>query len=796
MLTGLSRFWFAQTGGHRPQPPARDGPRRPAAGPGRRTPGAVAELRGRMMIGRLADVLPVECVVRGYLSGLGLEGVPRRRGEVCGIPLPPGCARATASPRRCSRPRGRRPPATHDENIPFARVQAAHRRRARGRASARRRSRSTRAARRVCERAGIILADTKFEFGVLPSGELLLIDEALTPDSSRFWDAAAYEPGRAQASYDKQFVRDWLEAQPWDKTAPGPGAARRRRRRHARPVRRGLRADHRGRLRPLSRGGRHRPMSDPVRAWRFAVNVTPKPGILDPQGRAVERSLPHLGIEGVTGGPRRAGAWSSPWPRTDEAAARAIVERLAGELLSNPLIEAFEVEALGDGRRPLARGSPGDASASASSCSRARTGTSTRATRSTIAGAEPVDLWHESRRPRRRGRRAAPGRLRVRRLPAGGRHRPVQPGHAARSPTSPPAAGRCSGSATGSRSSPRPGSSRARCCATAACGSCAARSRCCPSTSTRRSPARSTSGGRCACPSRTARAATTPTTRRSTPSSATAASCGATRPPTARSPGRRTPATPTGRCGGSRASGTPRATSPGSCRTRRRRPRRCSAPTTGSAIIRSLVVSSAEWASTGSITGAGARRRAATGGVAMTATAPAAVPLHRALGLEDVELDAIRERLGREPERPRARDVQRHVERALLVQEQPPAAPHAAHRRAATSSPGSGSRPGSSRSGTGWRSRSRSRATTTRARSSRTRAPRPASAGSCATCSRWAPARSPSSTRCASATRRTRGRATSSTASSAGSAGTATASACRRSAASSCSTRRTRATRS
>ncbi len=75
----------------------------------------------------------------------------------------------------------------------------------------------------ICERAGIILADTKFEFGLEPgSGRLLLIDEVMTPDSSRFWDAARYEPGRAQPSYDKQFVRDWLESQPWGKTAPGP----------------------------------------------------------------------------------------------------------------------------------------------------------------------------------------------------------------------------------------------------------------------------------------------------------------------------------------------------------------------------------------------------------------------------------------------------------------------------------------------------------------------------------------------------------------------------------------------
>ena len=101
-----------------------------------------------------------------------------------------------------------------------------------------------------CAAAGIILADTKFEMGLV-DGELILVDEVLTPDSSRFWDAATYEPGRPQASFDKQFVRDWLETQPWDKAAPGPELPRRGRRRHARPVRRGVRADHRRELRAL-----------------------------------------------------------------------------------------------------------------------------------------------------------------------------------------------------------------------------------------------------------------------------------------------------------------------------------------------------------------------------------------------------------------------------------------------------------------------------------------------------------------------------------------------------------------
>ena len=206
----------------------------------------------------------------------------------------------------------------------------------------------------ACERAGIILADTKFEFGLLPSGELILIDEVMTPDSSRFWDATTYHPGRGQASFDKQYVRDWLLQQDWDRTAPGPALPARRRRRDPRPLRRRLRADHRRQLRPLSHGGRDRPMSQPVRAYRFAVNVTPKPGILDPQGRAVERSLPHLGIDGVAD-VRVGRRVELSVTAIDEAAARAVVERLAGELLSNPLIEAFEVEGIGDATAREAR---------------------------------------------------------------------------------------------------------------------------------------------------------------------------------------------------------------------------------------------------------------------------------------------------------------------------------------------------------------------------------------------------------------------------------------------------------
>jgi phosphoribosylaminoimidazole-succinocarboxamide synthase len=220
ILTGLSRFWFAETAGIVPNHLlATD----PADLPSELTgddPAVLADLRGRMMLGRRAEVLPVECVVRGYLSGSGWKEYRAAR-AVCGIRFPEGLLESGRLPAPIFTPAWKAPAGQHDENIPFHRVaelvgdDLAERVRAVSLALYQRGA-------EVCERAGIILADTKFEFGLLPSGELLLIDEVMTPDSSRFWDAAAYEPGRAQASYDKQFVRDWLLAQPWDQAAPGP----------------------------------------------------------------------------------------------------------------------------------------------------------------------------------------------------------------------------------------------------------------------------------------------------------------------------------------------------------------------------------------------------------------------------------------------------------------------------------------------------------------------------------------------------------------------------------------------
>jgi phosphoribosylaminoimidazole-succinocarboxamide synthase len=162
----------------------------------------------------------VECVVRGYLSGSGWKEYLATR-SVCGIRFPDGLRESDRLPAPIFTPAWKAPAGQHDENIPFHRVEELIGDELAARVRAISLALYARGAA-ICERAGIILADTKFEFGVLASGELLLIDEVMTPDSSRFWEAATYEPGRAQASYDKQFVRDWLEAQPWPKTAPGP----------------------------------------------------------------------------------------------------------------------------------------------------------------------------------------------------------------------------------------------------------------------------------------------------------------------------------------------------------------------------------------------------------------------------------------------------------------------------------------------------------------------------------------------------------------------------------------------
>ncbi|MGA2810855.1 MAG: phosphoribosylaminoimidazolesuccinocarboxamide synthase [Candidatus Acidiferrum sp.] len=176
------------------------------------------QLAGRSMVVRKTQPLPIECVVRGYISGSGWKDY-QATGKICGIPLPPGLRESDRLPEPIFTPASKAT-SGHDENITYA--QAAE---MVGKDLAERvRAVSIEIYKRACAHAeprGVILADTKFEFGLLEN-ELIWIDEALTPDSSRFWPAASYQPGGAQPSFDKQFVRDYLESIRWPKTPPGP----------------------------------------------------------------------------------------------------------------------------------------------------------------------------------------------------------------------------------------------------------------------------------------------------------------------------------------------------------------------------------------------------------------------------------------------------------------------------------------------------------------------------------------------------------------------------------------------
>jgi phosphoribosylaminoimidazole-succinocarboxamide synthase len=174
--------------------------------------------RGRSMLARKAQVVPIECVVRGYLSGSGWKEY-RQSGSVCGIELPAGLRESDQLPEPIFTP-ATKEESGHDINISFERMVEIV-----GREVADElRERSLRIYKRGAEYArqrGIVIADTKFEFG-RAGNELILIDEVLTPDSSRFWPADDYRPGQGQPSFDKQFVRDWLETTAWDKNSPPP----------------------------------------------------------------------------------------------------------------------------------------------------------------------------------------------------------------------------------------------------------------------------------------------------------------------------------------------------------------------------------------------------------------------------------------------------------------------------------------------------------------------------------------------------------------------------------------------
>lgn len=178
------------------------------------------QLRGRSMLVRRARMFPIECVARGYLSGSGWKEY-RASGAVCGIKLPEGLMEGSPLPEPIYTPATKSPDGSHDENITFGETEKIV-----GAKEASELRRLTMAIyRRATEHAescGLILADTKFEFG-RTEDRVILADEVLTPDSSRFWDAKTWRPGGAQPSFDKQFVRDYLESIHWNKQAPAPG---------------------------------------------------------------------------------------------------------------------------------------------------------------------------------------------------------------------------------------------------------------------------------------------------------------------------------------------------------------------------------------------------------------------------------------------------------------------------------------------------------------------------------------------------------------------------------------------
>jgi phosphoribosylaminoimidazole-succinocarboxamide synthase len=179
-----------------------------------------AELAGRSMLVRRLGMVKVECVARAYLSGSGTTQYAAT-GSVSGVALPPGLVEGSALPETIFTPTTNGGPTGHDEPMTYAEVAGA----VGAELAAELRDLTVAVlehGRKVCEPRGIILADTKVEFGVTTDGAVMLADEVLTPDSSRFWPRESWQPGRAQTSYDKQPLRDWLAASGWDKRAPGP----------------------------------------------------------------------------------------------------------------------------------------------------------------------------------------------------------------------------------------------------------------------------------------------------------------------------------------------------------------------------------------------------------------------------------------------------------------------------------------------------------------------------------------------------------------------------------------------
>ncbi|MDO4784614.1 MAG: phosphoribosylaminoimidazolesuccinocarboxamide synthase [Propionibacteriaceae bacterium] len=316
VLTQLSLWWFDQLAGIVDNHVVST-----------RVPAAVA---GRAIVAERLDMVPVECVARGYLTGSGWAEY-RDSGTVCGIPLPAGLRDGDQLPEPIFTPAIKAPVGEHDENVSFETIVELH-----GEELAARLRELTLAiytrAERIARERGIILADTKFEFGLRPDGTLVLADEVLTPDSSRFWDADSWRPGQATPSFDKQYVRDWLaHSSGWDKSTGAPPPAlppevvETTRRRYLEAFER-----------LTGREFRYaKPMATVV------VNVMPKPEILDPQGKAVTGALTRLGFKGLSVRQGKRFEVSVDGDVTDEVLAK--ISDAAEKLLANTVIETFDV---------------------------------------------------------------------------------------------------------------------------------------------------------------------------------------------------------------------------------------------------------------------------------------------------------------------------------------------------------------------------------------------------------------------------------------------------------------------
>ena len=215
VLTALSNFWFGRLGHVIPNHLSGIAPEDVV-----KTDADRAQVKGRAFVVKRLKPLPIEAIVRGYLAGSGWKDY-KKTGAVCGIALPPGLQEAQKLPQPLFTPSTKAAVGEHDENISFDEAKKLL-----GDARAEEVKNATLAlyteAADYAATRGIIIADTKFEFGVDAAGKLYLIDEALTPDSSRFWPADQYKVGSNPPSYDKQFVRDWLEASGWNKQPPAP----------------------------------------------------------------------------------------------------------------------------------------------------------------------------------------------------------------------------------------------------------------------------------------------------------------------------------------------------------------------------------------------------------------------------------------------------------------------------------------------------------------------------------------------------------------------------------------------